>query len=141
MAINQKVAAFFSGLALAGSLGLAKVVKAEEINPNGWPVPNRANATLVGNDRIRTDLIEGRNIPVIQRVYRTPEGTYFNTLSVKDKDGKEKIYGYLVDIDGKPPMEYGLIDLEGNDLFTHKYGTNEHMTTPAYVLSDKISKK
>ncbi|MBI2657351.1 hypothetical protein HYX08_01505 [Candidatus Woesearchaeota archaeon] len=140
MTIDKRVAAFFSSLALASSLGFAKMAKAEEINPNGWPIPSIAGATLL-ETKTRRDIIEGVNIPVIQRVYRTAQGTYFNTLSITTKNGQEKIWAYYVDIDGKPPMEYGLVDIEGDGKFTHKYGTNERMTNPAYVSTEQISKK
>jgi hypothetical protein len=138
MAINQKVAAFFSGLALAGSLGLAKVVKAEEFNPNGWPIPDITRVekgAVVIKNIIKTSPDE----ETIVRAYKTPQGTYFNTLSII-KDGKEIIYGYYIDTDGKPPMEYTLIDHQGDGIFRHRYGGDEYWPIPRFLL-DLFSKK
>ena len=103
--MKAKVASLVSGISLIANLGLAKAVIAEEFNPNGWPTPDIASAKFIRE--VKEDIIT--EIPgkeTLQTIYKTPEGTYFNSLSVKGR-----IYGFFVDTDGESPMEYMLIDM------------------------------
>ena len=140
MTINKKIAAFASGLALASSLGLAKIVKAEEFNPNGWPIPDVMTAQSFGEKRKTNFLIGIPNKVIIQGIYQAPDGTYFNTL-ITMVNGKEKTFGFYVDTDGKSPMEYTLMDLDGDDVFRYKYAGNERTPVPKYISNDEQSKK
>lgn len=134
MPIDRKVASLISGAALAASLGLAKVVKGEEYKADGWPTPNINTATFI--EEKKKDIIT--DIPGAEttlRIYKTPQGTYFNTLSINGK-----LYGFYVDTDGKPPMEYTLIDQDGDGVYRYK-SSNERPLTPHYLKSGISSKK
>ncbi len=99
-----------------------------EYNPDGWPVPDIKNAKFLGEKK--KDIIS--EIPGKEtnlQGYKTPEGTYFNVLSINGKT-----YGFYVDIDGKPPMEFSLIDQQGAEKFTHKYDIGEKLPVPSYLL-------
>ncbi len=94
----------------------------------GWIIPKVSSATHIGN--MRKDLIDeipGRETVV--GVYRARDETYFNTLTANGR-----LYGFYVDTDGKPPMEYTLFDTDGDGDFEHK-SSLENPETPKYLLS------
>jgi len=134
MTINKKVAAVVSGIAIATTLGLAKLVKAEEFNSNGWPIPNISNAKFLGQKQ--KDIIS--EIPgkeTLLKGYKSPDGTYFNTLEYNGR-----IYGFYVDTNGKMPMEYMLMDMEGNGNFDRKAEAKGSGTTPEWLLKASYNK-
>lgn len=101
---------------------------AAEINPEGWPVPDTRTAIHIGV--VRKDIIS--EIPGPETsvgVYRAEDGTYFNTLTARGHH-----FGFYVDTDGKPPMEYQLLDLDGDGRFAIKLETDEKGPTPGYLL-------
>lgn len=128
MSLEKKIAAFIGGVVIAANLAMAKPAQAEEYNPNGWPIPDIKSSRFIG--QTKEDLIS--EIPgkeTILRIYKTSEGTYFNSLSLKGK-----IYGFYVDTDGKPPMEYTILDREGDNIFRYKSSKERELITPDYLL-------
>ena len=119
------LAAVFCG-AVQGS---ARVVGAAELKAAGWPIPDVASARFLKERQ--SDLIsELPGAETRQTAYLTPAGTVFNTLHAKGR-----LYGFYVDTDGKPPMEYTLLDLNGDGVFEHK-SSKENWATPSYLLSE-----
>ena len=127
MAIEQRIGLALVGMALAASVAAGQV-KAAEINPNGWPVPDVANAKAFGCKM--KDVISG--IPGKETelcIYQAADGTYFNSLRIKDR-----IYGYYVDTNGAPPMEYVLFDDTGDRNFDYKNAAKGRSATPKWII-------
>ena len=120
----------------AGTIAVSlSVARAMEVNPDGWPVPDVNSATLVRTTQ--KDLIESvpGNETTIQ-VYRTAAGTVFNVLSYSDR-----VYGYFVDTDGEPPIEYALMDPDGNGKYTNKCSVEEVCAIGEWVYKGKKGDK
>src|SRR5262245_51892540 len=90
----------------AGGAGLALllwsgVAQAQiEINPQGWKFPNLlTSAKEVIRVSDRTPLIAGKE--TLLKGYRKMDGTHFMTFEIEGR-----VFGVLVDTDGKPPFEY-----------------------------------
>ena len=125
MAIEKKIRQALAGIALAVSVA-SMPAKAEEINPNGWPVPDVASSKSFGckmKDIISE--IPGKETKLC--IYQAEDGTYFNSLSTNGQR-----YGFYVDTDGKPPMEYTLIDTVGDGVYRRK-STGEDWPTPIHL--------
>ncbi len=108
--------------------------KAAEIKPDGWPVPDVSGSRFLKERK--TDIISeipGRE--TVQKAYKTTEGTYFNTL---EYNGHK--YGFYVDVDGRSPMEYTLLDRDGDGCFEHK-SSNESWGTPSYLLASNTERE
>lgn len=122
----------FTAGAIAVSLSVAKAM---EVNPDGWPVPDVKSATLART--AQKDLIESvpGNETTIQ-VYRTATGTVFNVLSYNDR-----VYGYFVDTDGEPPIEYALMDPDGSGKYTNKCSGEEVCAIGEWVYKEKKEDK
>ncbi len=133
MGINKLVAGIM-GLSMLGYVGIAKIANAEEYNPKGFKTPDVKSARFIREkQKDIIDEIPGKETTL--KVYKTKEGTYFNTLSI---DGK--LYGFYIDTDGKPPMEYTLADQKGDGVFRHKY-IKEKWPMPDYLWFNLVSIK
>ena len=122
-------------LVCATHLGLARLASAEEINPKGWPIPDISSARFYKHKMV--DAIS--EIPGAETrlgTYKSKGGTYFNTLEIMI-DGKWKLYGFYVDTDGKPPMEYTLIDGDGDGKFERKNIEGGGTETPSWLLAQR----
>ena len=109
MGLVNKLATATIGIgALVGS------ANAQESAKVAYTMPDTVTATQIGKEQIKDLIPEISGAETILRVYKTSEGTYFNTLSVKNSKGEERIYGYFIDIDGKPPFEEVYMDSDGN---------------------------
>ncbi len=58
----------------------------------------------------------------------TPDGGHVARIS-----GNGKIFGYAVDRDRDPPIDYLLIDPDGSGRFTMKFGSESSYTIPEWV--------
>ena len=132
MGIGSKLALFASGVALSAQLGLAKIVQAEEYNPNGWPVPNISEAKLLGQKK-KDIIAEIPGKETLLKGYKSPDGTFFNTLEYNGH-----LFGFYIDTNGKPPMEYTVLDQDGDGLFRNKYeyGIGHLPPSPKYLLAN-----
>ncbi len=126
MTINRLLAGVMGGVML-GYIGLAKIANAEEYKAEGWKTPDVSSAEYVGNaHRDLTKRIRGKETEF--EIYKNPDGSYFNKLKIKGNT-----FCYVVDTDGKLPMEYNLIDSEGDGLFELKTET-DYKKIPEWVL-------
>ena len=130
MAINQKVASFLSGLALAGNLGLAKVVGAEEYNPNGYNqlIPNlngvHPHETLYID---ATDKIPNKETYVER--FRLADGKIVARISING-------HTFAYSVAAKSLKEsYGLRDADGDGTFREKYGFKERIQVPEWIIN------
>lgn len=135
MTINQKVAAFFGGLALAGSLGLAEVVTAEEINPQGFPKPNVEGLPVIYKDQVNFD----KRFPdkeTTLTIHRTPTNGRILVFSVGDKT-----FAYGVDSDLYKPVDYGIVDKNGDGIFETKVTASEKFGIPPKYYAPPLAKE
>ncbi len=115
-------------VALLGPPLLAEV----QINPQGWKFPNILTAAKeVIRVSDRTPLIPGKE--TILKGYRKADGTHFMTFEIEGR-----IFGVLIDTDGKPPFEYGIMDADGDGKFERKIiyskGNVDEAWVPQWVV-------
>jgi hypothetical protein len=60
--------------------------------------------------------------------FHTPNGGRVARLS-----GNGKVFGYAVDMNQEPPIDYLLIDPEGSGKFTQKYKSEESYLIPEWI--------
>jgi len=96
---------------------------AEEVNDQGWPVPDLRGLLPY---QISVQSVDGVE-KMIERFY-TPEGGHVARVS-----GNGKVYAYAVDRDQEPPIDYLLLDPDGNGKFTLKLGPYDSYKIPEWV--------
>jgi hypothetical protein len=95
----------------------------QEVNRQGWPIPD-LKGLLPYNITIRR--VDG--VEKIAEKFFTPDQGHVARLS-----GNGRIYGYAVDKDREPPIDYLLVDVEGFGVFTHRFGSEDSYTIPLWV--------
>jgi len=123
---RSKIKAGGAGLWLL--LMLPGVAHAEiEINPHGWKFPNiLSSAKEVIRVSDRTPLIEGKE--TLLKGYRKTDGTHFMTFEIEGR-----VFGVLVDTDGKPPFEFSIMDTDGDGKFESKFSSGPNSKESGYV--------
>ncbi|MBS3907218.1 MAG: hypothetical protein KGZ49_09305 [Syntrophaceae bacterium] len=96
----------------------------EEINKEGWPVPDLKGLIPYSIVIQRVDGAE----KVVER-FHTPEGGHVARIS-----GNGKIFAYAVDRDRDPPIDYLLLDPDGSGRFTKRLKPDETYMTPEWVF-------
>jgi hypothetical protein len=96
----------------------------EEINKEGWPVPDLKGLIPYSIVIQRVDGAE----KVVER-FHTPEGGHVARIS-----GNGKIFAYAVDRDRDPPIDYLLLDPDGSGKFTKRLKPDETYMIPEWVL-------
>ena len=102
-------------------------LNAEEVNSDGWPLPDLADSVII-TETTKDVLPNITGKETTLRVYRTSDVTVFNVLIYNGR-----VYAYYIDTDGKPPMEYSLVDLDGDGIFRHRYKPHETSPIPTYL--------
>lgn len=136
------VAAIVGGLTLGGltpkydskgleskipSIGMS-VAEAKETNPQGYQVPD-----LTGLQPYQKGYLKSEPKVYIERFFtqdggRVTRGSYDN--------GKErKVFSYEIDHDKTSPIDYGIIDTDGDGIFETKYCPGERVEIPDWVKS------
>jgi len=95
----------------------------EEINVEGWPIPNLKGLHPYSISVKRVDGVE----KVVEKFY-TPNGGHIARIS-----GNGKVFAYAVDHDQEPPIDYLILDIDGSGRFIKKLGPNESYTIPEWV--------
>ena len=106
-----------------GVLVMPMVSIGQEVNREGWPIPNLSGLIPYSMQVERVDGVE----KVIERFY-TPDGGHVARIS-----GNGKIFAYVVDHDREPPADYLLLDLDGAGKFTQKFGPEASYKIPEWV--------
>ncbi len=101
----------------------AIISDAQEINKQGWPVPNLRGLVPYSISINSVDGVE----KVVERFY-TPDGGNVARIS-----GNGKVFAYVVDKDQIPPIDYLILDPDGSGRFTHKYSSKESYSIPEWV--------
>jgi hypothetical protein len=95
----------------------------QEDKKEGWPVPDLKDLTPYSITIQDVDGVE----KIVEKFY-TPSGGNVARLS-----GNGKVFGYAVDMDQEPPMDYLLIDPDGLGKFTQKFKSSESYYIPDWV--------
>lgn len=95
----------------------------EEINPEGWPIPN-----LKGLHPYSISVKEVDGVEKMVEKFFTPNGGHIARIS-----GNGKVFAYAVDSNQEPPIDYLLLDIDGSGRFIKKLSPDETYTIPEWV--------
>jgi hypothetical protein len=95
----------------------------QEINEEGWPIPDLRGLIPY---TISVKLIDA--VEKVVEKFHTPNGGHVARIS-----GNGKVFAYAVDSDQNPPIDYLLLDPSGYGKFTHKWMAEESYSIPAWV--------
>jgi len=108
---------------LLGILALPFVAMGQEVNREGWPVPDLKGLIPYSIQVKKVDGVE----KIIEKYY-IPDGGHVARIS-----GNGKIFAYAVDRDREPPIDYLLLDPSGSGKFTQKYRSEDSYMIPEWV--------
>jgi len=108
---------------LIGFLALPIVSVGQEVNREGWPVPDLKGLIPYSIQVKKVDGVE----KIIEKYY-TPEGGHVARIS-----GNGRIFAYAVDSNREPPIDYLLLDPDGSGKFTQKYRSEDSYMIPEWV--------
>lgn len=95
----------------------------QEINKEGWPIPD-----LKG---LIPYTIQVKNVDGVEKMvekFYTPQGGHVARIS-----GNGKIFAYAIDSDREPPIDYLLLDPDGLGKFTQKFRSEDSYKIPLWV--------
>jgi hypothetical protein len=95
----------------------------QEINGEGWPIPDLKGLLPYS---ITIKRIEG--VEKVVEKFHTPNGGHVARIS-----GNGKVFAYAVDSDQDPPIDYLLLDPDGYGKFTHKWMAEESYSIPDWI--------
>jgi hypothetical protein len=95
----------------------------QEINTEGWPIPNLKGLIPYS---IKVQEVDGVE-KMVEKFY-TPSGGHIARIS-----GNGKVFAYAVDTDQEPPIDYLIVDPDGLGKFTQKFKSNELYSIPEWV--------
>jgi hypothetical protein len=95
----------------------------QEINEEGWPVPDLKGISPYS---ITIKLLDGVE-KIVEKFY-TLDGGQVARIS-----GNGKIFAYAVDRDREPPIDYLLLDPDGSGRFTQKFRSDGSYSIPEWV--------
>jgi hypothetical protein len=95
----------------------------QEINREGWPIPDLRGLTPYS---ITIQLLDGVE-KIVERFY-TPSGGHVARVR-----GNGKVFAYAVDKDQEPPIDYLLIDPDGSGKFTQKFKSEDSYFIPEWI--------
>ena len=95
----------------------------QEMNPEGWPVPDLSGLIPYSITVKRGDGVE----KVVEKFF-TPAGGHVARIS-----GNGKVFAYAVDSDREPPIDYLLLDPDGYGRFSQRFRAEESYSIPAWV--------
>ena len=111
------------GLLLLALLSFPFNSVGQEIRLEGWPRPDLTGLIPYSITVKKTDGVE----KVVEKFYM-PNGGHIARIS-----GNGKVYAYAVDSDQEPPIDYLLLDPDGNGKFTQKFRPEETYSVPEWV--------
>ena len=106
-----------------GTLVIPTFSISQEINTEGWPIPDLKGLDLYSITVKKVDGVE----KVVEKFY-TPNGGHTARIS-----GNGKVFAYAVDSDQEPPIDYLLVDSDGSGKFTKKFMADDSYTIPEWV--------
>ena len=99
------------------------VSRGQEVNEEGWPVPDLKGLLPYS---IRVKQVDGVE-KIVEKFY-TPNGGHVAKIS-----GNGKVFAYAVDSDREPPIDYLILDPDGSGKFTQKFGPEDSYEIPDWV--------
>ena len=108
---------------LLGVLTIPGVTIGQEINQEGWSVPDLEGLNPYSIQVKQMDGVE----KIVEKFY-TSDGGHVARIS-----GNSKIFAYVVDSDREPPIDYLLIDPDGSGKFTQKFRSEDSYRIPEWV--------
>jgi hypothetical protein len=114
---------FVSFLFCVGIIIVARSSISQEINREGWLIPDLRGLTPYSITVKKVDEVE----KVVERFY-TPDGGHVARIS-----GNGKVFAYAVDRDREPPIDYLLLDPDGSGRFTQRFGPEDSYSIPEWV--------
>jgi hypothetical protein len=114
----------FVSLLLLETLVIPVVTMGQEVNREGWPIPDLRGLIPYS---IQVKKING--VEKIVEKFLTPAGGHVARIS-----GNGKIFAYAVDSDREPPIDYLLLDPDGSGRFTQKFKSEDFYNIPAWVF-------
>ncbi len=109
---------FFFGIIIIPILSIG-----QEINQEGWPIPDLKGLIPYSITIQYVDDVE----KIVEKFY-TPNGGHVARLR-----GNGKVFAYAVDRDQEPPVDYLLIDPDGSGKFTQKFKSEDVYLIPEWV--------
>jgi len=106
-----------------GVVALPLLSLGQEVNQEGWPIPNLKGLVPYSIQVNQVDGVE----KIIEKFY-TPEGGHVARIS-----GNGKVFAYVVDKDREPPVDYLLLDPDGFGKFTQKFKSKDFYKIPEWV--------
>ena len=106
-----------------GVLTIPIVSMGQEVNREGWPIPNLRGLIPYSIQVKKVDGVE----KIIERYYM-PDGGHVARIS-----GNGKIFAYVVDSNREPPIDYLLLDPDGLGKFTQKFRSDDSYKIPEWV--------
>jgi hypothetical protein len=110
-------------LLFLGVLAIPVVTTGQEINKEGWPIPDLKGISPYS---ITIKLLDGVE-KIVEKLY-TSDGGQVARIS-----GNGKIFAYIVDRDREPPIDYLLLDPDGSGKFTQKFASDDSYKIPEWV--------
>jgi hypothetical protein len=106
-----------------GVLIIPIVSMGQEVNQEGWPIPNLKGLIPYSIQVKQVDGVE----KIVEKFY-TPDGGHVARIS-----GNGKIFAYAVDSDRDPPIDYLLLDPDGLGKFRQKFRSEDSYKIPEWV--------
>jgi hypothetical protein len=95
----------------------------QEVNRNGWPVPDLRGLVPYSMTIRIVDRVEK-----VVEMFDTPGGG-----SVARIKGNGKVFAYAVDTNREPPIDYLVLDPDGSGKFTLKFKSEDKFKIPEWV--------
>ena len=105
------------------SIGRPVVLIGQEVREEGWPIPDLRNLIPYSITIKSSDGVE----KMVER-FSTAAGGHVARIS-----GNGRVYAYAVDHNQEPPIDYLILDPDGSERFTHKYGPDDLFLIPEWV--------
>jgi hypothetical protein len=99
------------------------VTISQEVNQEGWPIPDLKGLIPYSIDFKILDGVE----KVVEKFY-IPDNGHVARIS-----GNGKIFAYVVDRDREPPIDYLLLDPDGLGNFKQKFRSEDSFKIPEWV--------
>jgi hypothetical protein len=113
----------FVSLLLLETLAVPVVTKGQEVNREGWPIPDLRGLIPYS--------IQVKNVNGVEKMvekFLTPDGRNIARIS-----GNGKVFAYAVDSDRELPIDYLLLDPDGSGRFTQKFKSEDSHNIPEWV--------
>jgi hypothetical protein len=106
-----------------GVLIIPIVSMGQEVNQEGWPIPNLKGLIPYSIQVKQVDGVE----KIVEKFY-TPDGGHVARIS-----GNGKIFAHAIDSDREPPIDYLLLDPDGLGKFIQKFRSEDSYRIPEWV--------